>query len=181
MVQVTCPGCGGRFDADPDAAPSSLSAAAECSNTCAWVTGYGLSTPGLARFHQMIVDTYGAQHPAPPTPRIRVAYSLVGLHLALDRGISGPGVRAAHGLMGKPTPDWPAFAPPSGHAALTIADVAAEGWQADSAGGHASVVMRWATMVWATWRPSQSAVESLVAHLFTGTEGFWADKDNYRR
>jgi hypothetical protein len=49
----------------------------------------------LARFRQLRVDAHGAQNAGDPIPAIRVVYGLVALHLALERGISGDGVRLA--------------------------------------------------------------------------------------
>jgi hypothetical protein len=48
----------------------------------------------LGALHQLTVDAYGAQHPAstprsPGVPTIRVAYSVVGLYLALEHGWNG--------------------------------------------------------------------------------------------
>ena len=75
---------------------------------CGEVQGFALHHLQLARdLHQLTVDAYAAQH-APrevgvEVPPISVAYALVGLHLALDRGLSGIEVRAAHQRMGNPT------------------------------------------------------------------------------
>jgi hypothetical protein len=157
-----------------------LSASPECEQLCAWVGGYGLSIPELLRFHQLIVDAYGAQHPGPPTGAIRVAYGLVGLHLALDRGLSGTSVREAHQLMGKPRSNWPVFARLPVPATLTIADVARRGFEADDPAGHATAVFDWAKAVWASWRSRRNDVAALTESLFTGSETFWRDRDNYR-
>src|SRR6266542_3189043 len=59
----------------------------------------------LRDYHQLAVDAYAAQHASRDAggdiPPIGVAYALVGLHLALDRGVPGLRVRAAHQRMGK--------------------------------------------------------------------------------
>jgi hypothetical protein len=66
------------------------------------VEGFELAHPELAgRFHQLTVDAYGAQHSGGDGRGIRIAYSLVGLHLALERGWSGVAVRTAHHGMGR--------------------------------------------------------------------------------
>jgi hypothetical protein len=86
-------------------------------------------------FHQLTVDAYAARH----APRevggdvgpISVAYALVGLHLALDRGVSGIEVRAAHQRMGKPDQSWPPLHAPERTRAMTVFDVAEADARAD--------------------------------------------------
>ncbi len=85
----------------------------------------------------MTVDAYGAQHAGEPTGRIYVAYSLVGLYLALERGWSGIQARDFHGRMGRPAHDWPAFVRPPTTGDVTVADVVAAGARAGSPDGHA--------------------------------------------
>jgi Family of unknown function (DUF5946) len=62
----------------------------------------------LGGLHQLMVDAYGAQHAGADGRAIRVAYSLVGPHLALERGRSGVEVREAHRRMGPriSAPGW---------------------------------------------------------------------------
>jgi hypothetical protein len=143
-----------------------MNASPECMQLLGEVSGYALGHPWLVgRCHQMTVDAYGAQHAGPPTKPIRVAYSLVGLHLALEAGLSGTEVRDAHGRMGKPAADWPAFDRPAGLPTVTILDVAQAGAQVDSPEGHAEAVHRWAEAVWEWWAPAHDDVRWLTRHL----------------
>jgi len=96
------------------------------------VRGFELHHVELVRdYHQLAVDTYAAQHAARDVdgdiPPIGVAYALVGLHLALDRGMPGMRVRAAHQRMGKPDRSWPRLPAPERTGAVTVLDVAAAG------------------------------------------------------
>jgi Family of unknown function (DUF5946) len=127
------------------------------------VEGFELAHLDLAgRFHQLTVDAYGAQHSGGDGRGIRIAYSLVGLHRALDRGWSGVQVRTAHQGMGRPQPSWPAFPRPAAGAALTILVVAEAGARAGSVSGHADAVQRWAAPVWAAWSPRHAEVAALT-------------------
>jgi Family of unknown function (DUF5946) len=127
------------------------------------VEGFELAHPQLvARFHQLTVDAYGAQHSGGDGRGIRIAYSLVGLHLALDRGWSGVAVRTAHQGMGRPQASWPAFTSPAGVGELTVLDVAEAGARAGSVAGHAEAVQRWAAAVWAAWSPRRAEVAALT-------------------
>jgi len=168
-----CPGCGVVQAAGDWIASGRGNASAGCEVLLSEITGYESQHPELARCHQLTVDAYGAQHAGGGTKQIRVAYSLVGLYLALDRGISGIGVRTAHSLMGKPRPDWPVFDPAPVLAGLTVLDVAEAGARADSVSGHAAAVRRWAEMVWGSFAGRHADVVALTERLFSGAEPFW--------
>ncbi len=172
---ITCPGCGLVLTASGWRPTRKLNASPECTQVRDEVVGFEMAHPGLVRScHQLTVDAYGA-HAGEPTPRIYVAYSLVGLYLALERGVLGTGVRKAHQLMGKPTAAWPEFAPATGRAAagqatpspatLTVLDVARAGARAGSVAGHATAVREWANAVWATWYDHHAAVAALADRL----------------
>jgi hypothetical protein len=108
---TTCPGCGLQLPASGLPWDRRRNASPECWQLYGEVQGFELRHLELVRdFHEPIVDAYAAQH-APrevgDVPPISVAYALVGLHLALDHGVSGIEIRAAHQRMGKPDPSWP--------------------------------------------------------------------------
>jgi hypothetical protein len=117
---------------------------------------------------QLTVDAYAAQHAhreVGDVPPISVAYALVGLHLALDRGVSGIEVRAAHQQMGKPDPSWPRLPTPERTGAMTVFDVAAAGAMVGSVVGHAEAVGAWAAAVWQAWAVQQATVAALADRL----------------
>jgi hypothetical protein len=168
----TCRGCGARFERTPWALDVDLRASPECWHACSEVGAFQLEHPDeILGLHQLVVDTYGVQHVGEPTPPIRVVYGLVGLHLALDIGIDGPGVRDAHTRMGKPKDWWPTFAQAPAPAVVTVADVLREGRDAGPTAGHAAAVHRWAGAVWAAWAPRHDDVVRLTARLFPGRFG----------
>lgn len=163
MMVSICPGCGLRATPGGIALDRALNASPECWALRAEVAGFELSDPLLvSRFHQLTVDAYGAQHAGGPTGGIYVAYSLVGLYLALERGWSGTMVRGFHGRMGRPDATWPALPRPPSTGDLTVADVVAAGVRAGSRDGHALLVERWGRSVWEAWAPQQAAVASLT-------------------
>jgi hypothetical protein len=176
---VGCPGCGLVLPDTGGAPPARLHASAACQAVHDRVAAFEAEHPQLGRFRQMRVDIYGAQHAGGPTPVIRVGYGLVGLHLALDRGVSGEGVRRAHSMMGKPRTDWPGFGDPP-RADVTVLDVARDGADGGTWAGHADAVVRWARSVWAAWAPAHDDVAALTRRLFTGNEPFWGSRDTYR-
>jgi hypothetical protein len=160
---AVCPGCGLSLPASGLAPDPKHFASPECLLVEGEVAGFELTHPELVgRFHQLTVDTYGAQHSGGDGRGIRIAYSLVGLHLALDRGWSGLAVREAHQGMGRPLPSWPAFPRPAEVGTATVLDVARAGARANSVAGHAAAVQRWAAAVWAAWESHHSEVVALT-------------------
>src|SRR6266511_3641288 len=167
---TTCPGCGLELPASGLTPDPRRNASPECWRLYGEVQGFELNHSELARdYHQLAVDAYAAQHAARDRsgdiPPIGVAYALVGLHLALDRRVPGPKVRAAHQRMGKPDATWPRLPAPERTGAVTVLDVAAAGAMVDSATGHAEAVRAWAAAVWQAWAPQHAAVAALADRL----------------
>jgi Family of unknown function (DUF5946) len=167
---TTCPGC--RLQLPTSGLPwdRRRNASPECWQLYGEVQGFALYHLELVRdSQQLTVDAYAAQH-APrevggDLPPIAVAYALVGLHLALDRGVSGIEVRAAHQRMGKPDPSWPPLPAPERIGAMTVFDVAAAGAMVGSVAGHAKTVQAWAAAVWRAWAAQHATVAALADRL----------------
>lgn len=161
-----CPGCGTRLPPTGWEPPAGLHASGECWQVYGEVVGFEVAHPDLVRrFHQLTVDVYGAQHAGGASSPLRVAYSLVGLHLALDRDVPGHEVRAVHQRMGRRDPSWPAFPRPERTGELTVLDVAEAGVMLRSVDGHAAVAWRWAEAVWQSWGGQHAAVAALTDRL----------------
>ena len=165
MVQVdVCPGCGLALAAPT--APTGIAppgSSEGCWSVLLEVSAFEAEHVGLSAGHQLLVDAYGAQHAQPGS--IRLPYSLVGLLLALEEDWPGPAVRALHGRMGRPRPDWPALARPRLRGGRTILDVAAAGARAGSEAGHESELRTWAAEVWAAWSAQHEQVRALAARF----------------
>ncbi|MEN3357676.1 MAG: hypothetical protein V7637_1658 [Mycobacteriales bacterium] len=161
-VWTACPGCAAPLPTVHMRIDRPLNASPACWRLYGEVTGFELQHPTLvSRFHQLAVDAYGAQHGGEPTPRIYLAYSLVGLDLALERGTHGIGVRGIHQRMGRPDDTWPEFTPPE-PAPLTVAHVADAGVRAGSVDGHADAIADWAAAVWQSWAGQHEAIRALT-------------------
>ncbi len=162
-AQSVCPGCGLRLPAGGQPPDRRLNASPECWQVYGEVVGFEFDHVGLlGKYHQLTVDAYGAQHAGRDPRSIRVAYSLVGLLLGLERGLSGLEVRGVHQRMGKPDLSWPPFDRPPALGAITVQDVAEAGARADSVAGHADAVERWARSVWAAWSTHHRDVAALA-------------------
>jgi Family of unknown function (DUF5946) len=167
---TTCPGCGLRLPASGFPPDLRRNASPECWQLYGEVQGFALNHLELVRdFQQLTVDAYAAQH-APGEVGVNVlpisvAYALVGLHLALDRGVSGIEVRGAHQRMGRPDPSWPRLPTPERTGAMTVFDVAAAGAMVGSVAGHAKAVRAWAAGVWQAWAAEHATVAALADRL----------------
>jgi hypothetical protein len=159
----TCPGCGLELPSTGLPVNRRSNASHECIQVKGEVAGFELDNlVQLGRLHQLTVDAYGAQHAGGQGSGIRVAYSLVGLQLALERGFTGLQVRDLHQRMGKPGPDWPRFNVPPNPGPVTVVEVAIAGHRAGSVEGHAETVERWARSVWAAWAARHDDVNGLT-------------------
>ena len=122
---------------------------------CAYTLGLGDS-----RFiHQHVVDAYMAQHADAQTKPIGITFSLLGLYLAVERGVSGKDVQRVHMQLGKQKHEWPAFELPMKRGAMTAADVMAapEGPERDAA------ILAWAASVWAACSGNRDTVIALLS------------------
>lgn len=117
----------------------------------------------FGRVHQLTVDAYAVQHAGGPHPDKSVAVHLVGLHLALDRGLALGAIPPRLQQLVARVATWPHFAPPAERAALTIQGVAL----ANDAESHAACVRAWSEAVWRSWSAHHAAITTLAteAHV----------------
>lgn len=148
MNLTICPGCGLAL------ADRGVMDRMNASQAC-WELYGELSAYTLARgrefIHQHGVDAYQAQHAVRSASGIGVAFSLIGLCMAIERGASGLQVQRAHMLLGKVRREWPVFDLPQEPARLTVRDVL------DATPGDArdAMLMTWCTAVWQSWAHAQ--------------------------
>ncbi|MCL6538407.1 MAG: DUF5946 family protein [Acidothermus sp.] len=158
---VTCPGCGAVLpDRRLGRAERSL-ASGECLEKYGELTAYTLAKGDIGFIHQVVVDTYAAQHAGGSTKPITVVFALVGLCLVVERGYTGRQVQRAHMALakrsGKHSPDWPRWDRPPSVGTMTVHDVlkAAPGDERDGA------IRRWAEDVWNRWAERHGEVRNI--------------------
>lgn len=117
-----------------------------------------MADPRLVRRHQLTVDTYAAQHPAPQLPAVTTVFALLGLHWALERGLSGDQVRAGHKALADARRSWPALDHEPAVDEITVLAVSG----ARSPERHARELERWARSVLARWVPAWPLVVALT-------------------
>lgn len=155
----TCPGCG--YEAADQAAPiTEPPASAACYSCYTQLLARSYSQPAYRGVHQMVVDTYNAQHPGGREHRAiqAVAVCLMTLCLFLEDGVDpaeGPQLHKA--MADRPMFTW--LPAPNLHGLMTAADVLV----ATDPAGHERLVRAWAGEVWQAWAVQHDTVHGWLA------------------
>jgi hypothetical protein len=158
---IVCPGCGLRLpDRNLDPADR-FNASGECLCMFFELTYWTLAHKDILFIHQYAVDAYEAQHAGRRTRAITVAFGLVGLYLALEKGYTGRQVQLPHMKIGKTRQDWPRLEPPENPAALTVMDVIRAGSDPEKE----DMLMRRAEAVWQSWEPRHEWVRDVTERV----------------
>jgi hypothetical protein len=118
-----CPGCGLLLPRNHARSPERFNASGECWQLFSDLSCYTLSKQDAEFIYQCAVDTYEAQHAGGTSRNITVAFGLIGLYLALEKGYTGKQVQEAHKRIARLRKDWPRLEPPARPAAITVLDV----------------------------------------------------------
>jgi Family of unknown function (DUF5946) len=160
-----CPGCGVVLPGSGEPWDRRTLASEACHALYGEVAGYELEhVIRLGKWHQLLVDTYAAQHAGPETPPIGTAFALIGLALTLEDGWDGLRVREAHQQLAREFEGWPRFELPPSRGSMTVFDLAMAG----SPEAHVERLGAWAADVWAAWSASHAAVRALISERLPG-------------
>ncbi len=157
----TCPGCGVRLPVSEAPTNDRYCASAACLQLYSELSAYTLIRGDIEFIHQHAVDTYGAQHVGEQTRPIGVAFSLIGLYFACERGYTGRQVQHLHMLLAQRSKVWPRFEPPARVGLVTILDV----MQGQPGAERDAALMRWAQSVWAAWSQEHERVKELFERV----------------
>lgn len=155
-----CPGCGLRMPVDPRLQYDGyFNCSAECYDIFAEVLARDYTTPYIfGNVHQTTVDAYAVQHAGGPHPDKSIAVHLLGLYLALERGLPAPAIAPYMQRLASIVTAWPHFPPPAVTGAPTIFDIALTG----DPETHVARVRQWAAAVWEAWSPHHGAIATLT-------------------
>ena len=162
-MTTVCPGCGVALPSSGQTHDGRYNSSAECWALFGELSAYTLS-PGDPRFiHQHAVDAWQLQHAVSAKSNIGIAFSLIGLYLALEKGRTGRQVQLAHMELGRTRRHWGDFTIPTSRAALTVRDVL------DVPPGPArdAKLMEWARSVWDNWPHAHAWTRETCARLLT--------------
>jgi hypothetical protein len=154
---IRCPGCGVTLPSSNQEMDTEFHASAACRQLCYELSYYTLSLHDEYFIHQLVVDTYAAQHADEHAKPIRTAFALIGLYLVCEKGYTGKQVQDAHKKLADQSKIWPIFSIPQKKARLTVADVLAR-----SDEEKVSAIQEWCQSVWEIWKDEIQAIEELV-------------------
>lgn len=157
----TCPGCGVRLPMSETYPDSPYHASPECWQLYGELTASTLIQGDADFIHQLAVDAYAAQHVGAHARPIGVAFALIGLYLACERGYSGRHVQQMHMLLARRSKTWPRFMPPTHAGSVTVLDVV----QAPPGKERDAMLWRWGQAVWDAWRQEHERVKALLASV----------------
>lgn len=156
-----CPGCGLNLPASEALADPRANASPECWQLYGELTAYTVTRGDLAFIHQHLVDAYAAQHAGGSSKPIGVAFGLIGLYLACEKGNTGRQVQHMHMLLANRSKHWPTFTPPQHTGGLTVQDAlrTLPGDERDA------MLMRWAASVWDVWSAEHERIKALITSV----------------
>ncbi len=119
---------------------------------------YTLSHTSPTFIHQYVVDAFAAQTAAEADKPIRLAFALIGLYLAVEKGYTGRQVQLAHMDLANRRKDWPHFSLPEDRGNITAETVlqAQEGSQRDEK------IIEWCASVWQAYAPVRTEIINLI-------------------
>jgi hypothetical protein len=125
---------------------------------------YTLAHGDASFIHQHVVDAYTAQCASESSKPIAVAFSLIGLYLAVEEKRSGKDVQRMHMKLAKKRKEWPRFALPLERGAISVSDVLA------APAGHRrdDMIRQYCASVWAAWAESHAEVRALLRETLSG-------------
>jgi hypothetical protein len=156
-----CPGCGVQLPDRHIDVPDRFSASGECFCAFSDLQCYTVAKRDPAFIHQHAVDAYEAQHAGGPTRNITVAFGLIGLYLALEKGYTGRQVQQAHRRIAPVRKDWPRMEPPYQPASLTVMDVLTGRTDEEKD----ALIRKWMASVWESWGDRQEWVRKTTDDL----------------
>jgi hypothetical protein len=163
--EINFTGCGARVPAFSGPTHAYIGAAPGCWALYGEVLAREYSDYRFGRVHHLTVDAYAVQHPGVPERRSiqSVAVHLVGLYLALERGVDAVELTRARQATADASARFTWLAPPASAGAITVVDVHAV--SNDDADAHGRVVNEWAASVWQAWSVHHAQVRAWAAEL----------------
>ena len=160
-TMIECPGCRLKLPDHYLDPPDRADASGECLQVYSDLQCYTVAKQDPGFIHQHVVDTYAAQHAGGSTRNIAVAFGLIGLYLALERGYTGKEVQLAHMRIAKSRKIWPRLEPPREPAILTVMDVLQAGTDEEKD----AMIRKWMTEVWVSWADRHDWVRTTTDEL----------------
>ncbi|MEO8328728.1 MAG: DUF5946 family protein [Candidatus Nanopelagicales bacterium] len=153
-----CPGCGEQFPAVVAPTHPYLDASPACWQQFGLLLAAQYSNAERMGFHQVVVDTYAAQHPGTLKDRRQVQSTgihLITLCLFLDHGVDPVHGSKLHARMVN-RPTFQGLKVPEQRGLLTVTSVPTSGPAVDAR----NAAYAWAEDVWRAWSEHHDAIRS---------------------
>jgi hypothetical protein len=160
-VTRVCPGCGVERPSGGKPYEIRFNSSPECWELFGELSAYTLSHGDPKFIHQHAVDAWQLQHAQPSKSNIGIAFSLIGLYLALEKKYTGRRVQLAHMQLGRTKRNWGDFEIPTSFASHTVADVL----RAEPGPARDAMVIEWAAAVWKHWNHAHTWTAETCARL----------------
>ena len=118
---------------------------------------YTLELGDPAFILQHVVDAFTAQHADERTKPIALTFALVGLHLHVDKQLSGRQVQRVHMVLARHKRQWPTFPLPPERGSMSAVDAMA----APAGVERSRAVDAWCESVWQAFHESHRRVAEL--------------------
>jgi hypothetical protein len=168
ITKIECPGCGVNLPDQHLDVPDRFNASGECFCLFSDLQCYTVVKQDPEFIHQHAVDAYEAQHAGGTTRNITVAFGLIGLYLALEKGYTGRQVQLAHIRISKVRKVWPRLEPPDRPAILSVMDVLKTGTDEEKD----AMIRKWMTSVWERWGDRHEWVKKTTDELLKSSEKY---------
>ncbi len=157
---VICPGCRLKIETTNSQIDRDFNASASCRELVYQLSYYSLSLRDDYFIHQLVVDTYAAQHSKIAEKPIRLAFALIGLYLVNEKGYTGKEVQLAHMAIGKISKVWPRFTIPKSKDWLTVKQVVESEHNIKE-----EMIKKWSRSVWEVWAQDKDVITGLLSNI----------------
>ena len=152
-----CPGCGLSLYSPTGGLSTDYNASFACVELLRTLSFYTLQLHDQEFIHQLIVDTYMAQHFGQQVKPIAITFALVGLYLVNERGYTGKEVQQVHKQLAdsNTSKNWLYFPLPQKKSSLTVKNVL-------EAADKNKTIHNWCESVWEIWKDQKGQIEEVL-------------------
>ncbi len=154
---TTCPGCGLKLDSEETKLDDRYNASYACKQLYNKISAYTVSLQDKDFLHQLVVDTYAAQHVGAKMKSIMITFALIGLYLTFEHNYTGKQVQKAHMLLANQSKEWLSFILPKEKAPITVLSVIQSPDNMKQ-----GMIKKWGRAVWDIWQPEHETIAALV-------------------
>ena len=154
---TTCPGCGLHLYSPTEGLAGDYNASIACIELLHKLSYYTLDLRDPEFIHQLIVDTYMAQHFGQKVKPIGITFALVGLYLVNEKGYTGKMVQDVHVQLANvnKSKNWPYFPQPTKKASLNVKTVL-------ESPDKNRAIRDWSESVWEIWKDQKGQIAGLL-------------------